>query len=55
MTKTKLGSGVRFKALSKKLGGRGVTHPDALAAFIGRRNFGDKKFSALSAAARRKK
>jgi len=42
MTKAKLGSGVRFKALTKKVGSK------ALAAYIGRKKYGAKKFASLS-------
>ena len=48
--KGKLGSGSRFRALSANLANRpGVTDPDALAAYIGRKKFGKKKFGKLSA------
>ncbi len=47
MAKPKLGSGARFKALAKK------TSP-ALAAWIGRKKYGSKKFASLSAKGRRK-
>lgn len=48
MAKAKLGSGARFAALKKKLGARpGVTDPGALAAYIGRKKYGKKKFAAL--------
>ena len=40
--KAKLGSGARFKALAKK-----VKSP-ALAAWIGRKKYGAKKFASLS-------
>lgn len=48
MRKAKLGSGARFKALAKKVGSK------ALAAFIGRKKFGKKKFAKLGAAHRGK-
>ncbi len=55
MKKPKLGTGARFKALTKKLSGRkGVTNPAGLAAFIGRKKFGTKKFTQLSAKGRKK-
>lgn len=44
----KLGTGARFKALSGKLAARGARNPAALAAWIGRRKYGAKKFGALS-------
>ena len=48
-TKPKLGSGARFKALKKKVGSA------ALAAHIGRKKYGKKKFAALSAAGRKRR
>lgn len=48
--KAKLGSGARFAALKGKLAKRpGVTNPGALAAYIGRKKYGKKKFAKLSA------
>lgn len=47
--KPKLGSGARFKALAKKVGS------PALAAYIGRKKYGAKKFASLSAKGRKKK
>jgi len=53
MAKPKLGSGARFKALSKKLGKRkGVYNPAGLAAYIGRKKYGTKKFKGLSSKGR---
>ena len=46
--KGKLGSGKRFKKLAKK------TSP-ALAAYIGRKKYGKKKFQQLSAQGRKRK
>ena len=46
--KPKLGSGKRFKALKKKTGSA------ALAAWIGRKKYGKKKFAALSRKGRAK-
>ena len=45
----KLGSGARFAKLSGALAARGAKDPDALAAYIGRKKFGAKKFGKLSA------
>ncbi len=45
----KLGSGGRFKALSGKLKKQGAKNPDALAAWIGRKKYGKKKFQKLAA------
>ena len=46
------GSGANFAALKGKLAGRGVRNPGALAAWIGRRKYGRKGFSKLSAMGR---
>lgn len=48
MKKPKLGSGKRFAQLTAKLGAKGAKNPKALAAFIGRKKFGNKKFNALA-------
>lgn len=53
--KPKLGSGKRFSALKGKLARRGAKNPGALAAYIGRKKYGKKKFGALGARARRRK
>lgn len=50
--KPKLGSGKRFAALKSKLGKKGATNPGALAAFIGRKALGKKKFQTLAAKGR---
>ena len=47
--KAKLGSGKRFAALKKKVGSA------ALAAWIGRKKYGKKRFAKLSAKGRRRK
>ena len=50
MRKPPLGSGARFSALSKSLASRhGVDNPKALAAYIGRKKYGKKRFGRLSA------
>ncbi len=46
--KPKLGSGARFKALAKKVGSK------KLAAYIGRKKYGKKKFGKLAAAGRKR-
>jgi hypothetical protein len=47
--KPKLGSGARFAALKASLANRpGVTNPAALAAAIGRKKYGSKKFASLA-------
>jgi hypothetical protein len=49
MAKSKLGSGARFKALESKIAKRGgVRNPAAVAASIGRKKYGAKKFQALA-------
>ena len=49
-SKAKLGSGARFDALKSKLSTRkGVRNPGALAAYIGRKKYGAKKFASLGA------
>jgi hypothetical protein len=48
----KLGTGKRFSNLKKSLSGRGVRNPGALAAWIGRKKFGAKRFAKLGARAR---
>ena len=54
--KARLGSGARFKALKAKLSGRkGIRNAGALAAAIGRKKFGKKRFAKLSATGRRRK
>jgi hypothetical protein len=48
MKKPKLGTGKRFAELKSKLGKeKGITNPGALAAFIGRKKYGAKKFTNL--------
>ena len=53
--KPKLGSGKRFASLKAKLGRKGIKNPGALAASIGRKKYGAKKFAKLSARGRRGK
>ncbi len=52
MGKPLLGSGERFKQLEGKLAAKGATNPAALAAWIGRKKYGAKKFGMLSAKGR---
>ena len=48
--KPKLGSGKRFKALESSIAKEGgVSDPGAVAASIGRKKFGAKKFASLGA------
>ena len=54
--KGKVGTGTRFKQLTKELRKRKkVRDPKALAAAIGRRKFGKKKMTKMAAAGRKKK
>lgn len=54
--KPKLGTGKRFKSLSRKLAKRkGVRNPGALAAAIGRKKYGKKKMAKMAARGRRRK
>lgn len=50
MSKPRLGSGARFEALTKQLEKQGADDPKALAAYIGRKKYGKKKFQRLAAA-----
>jgi len=52
--KPKLGSGARFKSLSKSLAAKGASNPGALAAYIGRKKYGAKKFTSLAKKGRKK-
>lgn len=54
MAKPKLGSGARFAALKKKVAAGGATNPAAVAASIGRKKYGAKKFAKLAAAGKKK-
>ncbi len=51
----KLGTGSRFKKLKKTLGKKGAKNPGGLAAFIGKKKYGKKRFGKLSAKGRKKK
>jgi hypothetical protein len=54
--KAPLGQGGRFAALKETLSHeKGVTNPGALAASIGRRKYGARRFQALAKAGRRGK
>jgi len=49
MTKTKLGTGTRFKKLANSIARSGnVDNPDAVAAAIGRKKYGNKKMQSLA-------
>ena len=52
--KPKLGTGARFAALKRRLAAReGVEDPEALAAWIGRKKYGAKRYAQLAAMGRR--
>jgi len=51
--KAKLGSGARFKKLSHEAAEGGAKDPDAVAAAIGRKKYGKKKFAKLGAAGKK--
>lgn len=53
--KAKLGSGSRFKAVSKSARKGGARNPDAVAAVVGRRKYGKAKMAKMAAAGRRRK
>jgi hypothetical protein len=53
--KPKLGSGKRFSNLKRSLARKGVRNPGAVAASIGRKKYGAKKMSQMSAAGRKRK
>lgn len=54
MVKPKLGSGERFAALKEKIAGKGgVRNPAAVAASIGRKKYGNKRFAQLAALGRK--
>ena len=50
--KPPLGSGERFRALEAQLAARGARDPAALAAWIGRRKYGARRFAELATAGR---
>jgi hypothetical protein len=52
MKKAPLGSGQRFAKLEKSLSKKGVKNPAAVAASIGRKKYGAKKFNAMAAKGR---
>lgn len=52
----KLGSGKRFASLTRALQKRkDVTNPEALAAWIGRKKYGKKRFQKLATAGKRRR
>jgi hypothetical protein len=44
-----LGSGQRFNKLKNKLASQGANNPQALAAYIGRKKYGDAKMQRMAA------
>ena len=48
MRKPKLGSGKRFEQLVARLRASGAYNPKALAAWIGRKKYGKKRFQRLA-------
>jgi hypothetical protein len=50
----RLGAGGRFKRLTGELEKKGATDPAVLAAWIGRRKYGPKKFAKLAARGRQR-
>ena len=50
----KVGGGGRFSKLAKQLKRKGVRNPKALAASIGRKKYGKKKFQKMAAAGKRR-
>ena len=50
-----LGTGERFAMLTRQLRKRGIKNPEALAASIGRKKYGSKRFAQLSAKGRKRK
>ncbi len=49
-----IGGGGRFRSLVQQLRARGVCNPEALAAYIGRRKYGVRRFAQMAAAGRRR-
>ncbi len=49
------GGGGRFKKLTAKLRKRGAKNPRALAAWIGRRRYGKRRFQKMAARGRRRR
>lgn len=47
-TRPKLGSGKRFQRLANKMAREGVDDPDAVAASIGRKKYGNKRMNAMA-------
>lgn len=52
--KAKLGSGKRFKAVAKAAEAGGARDPEAVAAAVGRKKYGQKKMTKMSVAGRKR-
>jgi len=52
--KAKLGTGQRFAQLRRAIARKGIKDPDALAASIGRKKYGKRRFQKLAAAGRKR-
>jgi hypothetical protein len=52
--KPPLGTGERFRLLTATLRKRGVENPEALAAWIGRKKYGKKRFEELAQKGRKR-
>ncbi len=48
MSKAKLGTGTRFKNLTEEMKKKGAENPEALAAAIGRKKYGDRMMEELA-------
>lgn len=53
--KPKLGSGKRFKALTKELAKKGAKNPKALSAYIGMKTYGKAKMMKMAKAGKKRK
>lgn len=54
MARSKPGTGVRFKSMTKQLKRKGAKNPSALAAWIGRKKYGKKGMAKMAARGRKK-
>lgn len=52
--KPRLGSGERFKQLANKMAREGVDNPDAVAASIGRKKYGNKRMQKMAIQGRKR-
>lgn len=51
----KIGTGVRYRRLKSSLSRKGARNPGALAAYIGRKKYGKRRYAKMAAAGRRRK